>query len=68
MRVNINIKVIPFGQASFEIGKPIPALEQEKMPEEERKMIYIEPLTSGVQHFEIQYQESKNYIVPLTTG
>ena len=68
MKVNINIQVTPFGQVSFEIGKPTPALEQEKISEGERQILYIEPLTSGIQHFEIEYQESKNYIVPLTTG
>lgn len=68
MQTNIHIKIVPFGQISFETHKLI-ELEKEKISEEKKSVHYAEPETAGVKIFEVLYeQESNNYVIPSTTG
>lgn len=70
MQVTINIRLSPFGQVSLEVGKVPPVEKEQDVSESAKEPIrYTEPLTAGLKNFQILYeQESRNYIIPQTTG
>lgn len=69
MPINVNIKIVPFGQAKLKIGKPIPLMEEHPVVPIQKQFRYREPQETASRIYEIQYQEElKNYVVPLTTG
>ena len=70
MQTSIHVKIVRFGQISFETHKLI-ELEKgkEKISEEKKTVHYAEPETAGVKTFEVLYeQESIHYVIPPTTG
>lgn len=69
MPINIEIKVVPFGQLRFEIGKPVPSLEESPAFITKEPARYHEPKETSSQIYEVQYKEKpKNYIAPPSTG
>jgi len=68
MRTDIRVKMMPFGQVAVELNQLLPPPECEAVPPEEEHAVYAVPLTSGPGYIQIQYEESNNYFVPLTTG
>jgi hypothetical protein len=69
MPINIEIKVIPFGQFRLEIGKPVPSVEERQAFPTRELVRYQEPQETALRIYEVQYGEkSTNYIVPLSTG
>lgn len=69
MLVNINLRVTPFGQIVFEMGKPTPPAEMHPIAPTHEKVHYHEPLETASRIYEVQYQEElTNYIVPLSTA
>lgn len=69
MPINIDIKVVPFGQVRLEIGKPIPSVEEHQAFPTREAVRYQEPQETATRIYEVQYGEKPtNYIVPLSTG
>ncbi len=69
MPINIEIKVVPFGQLRFEIGKPVPPFEGSPSFIMKEPARYHEPTETSSQIYEVQYKEKpKNYIAPPSTG
>lgn len=69
MLINVDIKIVPFGQAKLEIGKPVPLMEEHSVVPVQKGIHYRVPQETASRIYEIQYQEElKNYVVPLTTG
>lgn len=69
MQINIEIKVVPFGQVRLETGKPIPLSEERQTVSVREVGRYREPQETASQIYEVQYGENlPNYIVPLSTG
>lgn len=62
IKINVNFRVIPFGQASIEIR----GYEEEKEVMEKETPVYLEPKTTNPQMIEITFG-GKNYSVPQTT-
>jgi hypothetical protein len=62
-RLNINFKILPFGQAAIEMksGEQIKEEKIEQLP------VYTVPKTTDVKMIEITFG-GENYIVPKTTG
>jgi hypothetical protein len=68
MPINIEIKVVPFGQVRLEIGKPVLLIEERQTIPEPQVIRYHEPQETVSGIYEIQYVEKlTNYITPLTT-
>jgi hypothetical protein len=69
MAVNINIRVTPFGQVIFELGKPAFPSEESKVTTVQEEPRYREPQETAYFIYELRYEEeAKNYIVPPVTG
>jgi hypothetical protein len=69
MPVNIEIKVVPFGEVRLEIGKPIPSVEERQAVPVREAVRYYEPQETASRIYEVQYGEKlTNYVVPLSTG
>ncbi len=69
MAVNINLKVTSFGQLVFEIGKPLPLVEEPPSVPVHEEIRYREPLETASLIYDVQYeQELRNYIVPFSTA
>lgn len=69
MPINIEIKVVPFGQIKLEVGKSISSVEERQAPIIEEIIRYREPQETATRIYEIQYEEKlTNYIVPISTG
>ena len=69
MAVNINLRVTPFGQVSFELGKPTFHSEELRESAVQEEPCYREPQETASLVYELRYEEVvKNYIVPHVTG
>jgi hypothetical protein len=69
MSINIEIKVVPFGQVRFEIGKPVPFVEESQAFPMQEAVRYHEPQETASRIYEVQYGEKLTlYVVPLSTG
>lgn len=69
MTVNVNIRITPFGQVVFEVGKPTPPTEISPVIPAREEIYYYEPVETVLRIYEIQYQkESTNYVVPPSTA
>ena len=69
MLINVDIKIVPFGQAKLEISKPVLLMEEHSIVPVRKEFRYRMPQETAPRIYEIQYQEElKNYVVPLTTG
>lgn len=69
MPINVEIKVVPFGQVRLEIGKPNLAIEERQAIPALEVVRYREPQETASRIYEVQYVERlTNYIVPLSTG
>lgn len=69
MQINMEIKVVQFGQVRLEIGKPIIAIEERQPIPVLEEVRYHEPQETASRIYEVQYVERPtNYIVPLSTG
>jgi len=69
MPINIEIKVVPFGQLRLEVGKPVPSDEKAQTLPVTEAIRYHEPQETSSRIYEVQYGEKPvNYIVPLSTG
>lgn len=69
MPINIEIKIVPLGQIRFEIGKPVPPVEESQALPVQEAVRYREPQETASRIYEVQYGEKlPNYIVPLSTG
>jgi len=62
VRVNISIKILPFGHAVIQTKSG----ERAGLEKMERKPVYAEPGTTDTKTVEITFGE--DYIVPKTTG
>jgi len=69
MPINVEIKVVQFGQIRLEIGKPISPVEESKKDRVREIVRYREPQETASRGFEVQYDEElTSYVVPQTTG
>ncbi len=69
MSINIEIKVLPFGQLTFEIGKPSLSVEESPALITKEPPRYNEPKETSSQIYEVQYKEKpRNYIAPPFTA
>ena len=69
MPVNIEIKVVPFGQLRLEVGKNVPSAEKPQPFPAKEAIRYHESQQTSSRIYEVQYGEKPaNYIVPLSTG
>ncbi|PIU56434.1 MAG: hypothetical protein COS87_02215 [Chloroflexi bacterium CG07_land_8_20_14_0_80_45_17] len=69
MPINVEIKVVPFGQLRLEIGKLVPSTEKPQTFPVKEVIRYREPQETSSRIYEVQYGEKPtNYIVPLSTG
>ena len=69
MPINIEIKIVPFGQVRFDISKPVPSVEESQAFPVREAVQYREPQKTASRIYEVQYGERPvNYIVPLFTG
>lgn len=69
MPINVEIKVVPFGQIRLEVGKPVPSGEKPQTLPVKEVIRYREPQETSYRIYEVQYGEKPaNYIVPLSTG
>jgi len=69
MPVNIEIKVVPFGQLKLEIGKLAASAEKPQTFSVKEVIRYREPQETSSRLYEVQYGEKPtDYIVPLSTG
>jgi len=68
MLMNIEIKIVPFGQIMLEIGKLTPSEERQTIPVREA-VRYREPQETASLIYDVRYEEKlTNYIIPLSTG
>jgi hypothetical protein len=66
MIMNVEIKIVPFGQMRLEIGKP--PIEESQAVLIREAVRYYEPQETASRIYEIQYRENfTNCIVPLST-
>jgi len=63
IKVNINLRIMPFGQTSIEVK----GREEEKEVREKEPPIYLEPRTTNPELVEITFYD-RTYTVPKTTG
>jgi hypothetical protein len=63
MKINVNVRIIPFGHAEIQIK----GHEEEKELGKKQAPTYLEPQTTNPQLIEITFG-GENYIVPTTTG
>jgi hypothetical protein len=69
MPINIEIKVVPFGQVRLEIGRSIPSVKERQVFPNREAVRYRQPQETAFLIYEVQYGENPtNYIVPLSTG
>ena len=69
MPINVEIKVVPFGEVRLEIGKSVLLVEERQAIPEPQVIRYHEPRETVSGIYEVQYVERlTNYIVPLSTG
>jgi hypothetical protein len=69
MPINVEIKVVPFGQLRLEIGKLVPSVEEPQTLPMKELIRYREPEETSSRIYEVRYGEkTTNYIVPLSTG
>lgn len=69
MPVNVEVKVVPFGQLRLEIGKPVPSAEKPQTLTTKELIRYREPEETSSRIYELQYGEkTTDYIVPRSTG
>lgn len=69
MTVNINLRVLSFGQIVIEIGSPAPPPEQSPPVSVSEEIHYLEPRETASRIYEVQYeQDQKNFIVPFSTA
>lgn len=69
MTINVDIKVVQFGQIRLQIGKPVSLVEGYKKDKVREIVRYREPQETASRGFEIQYDEElTSYVVPQTTG
>jgi hypothetical protein len=69
MPINVEIKVVQFGQIRLEIGKHVSPVEEYKKDQVREIVRYREPQETSSRGFEVQYDEElTSYIVPQTTG
>lgn len=61
-KININLRIIPFGHASIEMRDH----EEKKEVREKESPVYLEPKTTNPQMIEITFG-GRNYSVPQTT-
>ncbi len=65
MKVNIDLRILPFGQVSFQI-KLISGIIREE--EEKKPSFYAIPKTTSLGSFEIIFAQKEGYKAPETTG
>ena len=63
LKINVNLKIIPFGHASIEIRGRVDA--KEKL--EKKNPIYQQPTSTNPELIEITFGNG-NYMIPNTTG
>lgn len=69
MIVNVEIKIVPFGQMRLEIGKRTPSIEERQLVRVQEGVRYYEPQETASRIYEVEYGEKlTNYIVPFSTG
>ena len=66
--ININFRILSFGQIILELGKPDPSNKNSKPIEVEQKFSYDVPKeTVPSLIYELRYDEGSNNYFPLTT-
>lgn len=60
--VEISLTILPFGTMSYE------TTGGEEVIKEDKKPIYVEPVTTHAEEIEIRYGEDGTYSVPKTTA
>lgn len=69
MPINVEIKIVPFGQLKLQIGTLVPSAEKPETFPVKEVVRYCEPWETSSRIYEVQYGEKPtNYIVPLSTG
>ncbi len=69
MPINIEIKIVPFGQIKLEIGKYVPSTVERPESLIEEVVRYHEPQETSSRIYEVQYIDKlTNYIIPYYTG
>ena len=69
MSMNVEVKIIPFGQVRLEMGKPTPLIEEWPAVKIREAFHYCEPQETASRIYEVQYGGKLTYyIVPLSTG
>jgi len=69
MPINIEIKVVPFGQVRIEIGKHVSFVEEGQVSPTKEVVRYCEPQETASRIYEVEYGEKPtNYVIPLSTG
>jgi hypothetical protein len=68
MTVHINYKVTPFGQIILEIGQPVFQVEAPPILPERREIYYHEPMETVMRIYELQYEETTDYVIPPFTA
>lgn len=63
VKVNIKLKIMPFGQSSVEVRSSGKEVEKP----ETQLLVYLGPKTTNPHFVEISY-DGENYSVPQTTG
>lgn len=68
MPVNLEIKIVPFGQVRLEIGKLAPPVEERQTVPNREALRYYEPQETASRIYEVEYGEKiATYVVPLST-
>jgi hypothetical protein len=68
IKLNVNLKITPFGQFTIEIGSMQEKSSEYKLIEKKKRpsIIYSEPKITSVESFEISFVGG-NYRIPETT-
>jgi len=63
-KIKMTLKITPFGSINYEMSTPNKPRKEDliEMPK------YVEPLTTNIQNFDINYEEENTYIIPKTTA
>jgi hypothetical protein len=68
MTVNIEIKIVPFGQIRLEVGKPASPVGEKQVTPVREAFRYHEPEETVSRIYEVRYEKgSTDYIVPFST-
>ena len=69
MPMNVEVKIIPFGQVRLEMGKPTTPIDEWQEITVREAIYYCEPKETASRIYKVQYGGKLTYyIVPLSTG